>query len=270
MNVCRTLVAAVAILSMLACSKKNEDDDGKQTSSPSATAPASGAPTAEPKADAKPAIDPRVKAEVDGRADGITGAPAAVPGATAMLHTPAGWTATKGDPTTYASPDKKAMLAVSAFNPAEGPTPKLAAAATAFGLTACEWGPPEPLTVGKSKLAATGADGVCKRGTAIVRTAYVAPTAEKLLVIGAFDPDGDAAAVFGAMRAIAKVPAGDPLAACCSALRQNARSAPPDKAPYMIAAANMCDAMRATPQGRAQLAQLRAALRGANVPSSCR
>lgn len=273
MNASRTILCAAAMLGLLACSKKN-DDDTKSAPSASASAPApvaSGSAAADPKPDARPAIEPRVKAEVDGRADGTPGAPAAAPGAAATVQAPKGWAPTKGELTTYAAPDKKAQLAVGAFTVPDGPTAKLAAAATALGLSGCEWGAPEPVTAGAGKVASTAADGVCKRGTAVVRTAYVAPTAEKLLVVGAWDADGDAAAVFGAMRTIAK-PTGDSsgIAACCAALRQNARSAPPEQAPYLVMAANMCDQMRSSPQGRQQLQQIRAGLRGANVPSACR
>lgn len=271
MNVCRAVFCATAILGMLACTKKSDDDDdGKATSA--ATASPSGSASAEPKAEARPTIEPRVKTEVDTRADGLAGTPAAAAGATAIFQTPKDWATTKGDPTLVASADKKSNLAYGTFNPAEGPAAKLPAVATALGLTACEWSPPEPITVGKSKLASLGADGFCKRGNTLVRTAYVAPTAEKLMVVGAWDPDGDSASVFGAMRSIAKIPVGDPsgLAACCRALRQNARSAPPDQRPYLIMAANMCDSLRRSPQGRAQLRQVRASLRGARMPSSCR
>lgn len=268
MNVRRAIVCAT-LLGLFACGKKDDGDD-KQTSSPSAAASASGAPSAEPKAEAKPTIEPRVRTEVDNRPDGIVGNQAAAVGATAILQTPKEWATTKGDPTLYASPDKKAQLAVTAYNPVESAAPKLPQVASAFGLAACEWGPPEPLVVGKTKVAATGADGVCKRGAAVVRAAYVATTVEKLLVVGAWDQDGDASGVFGAMRSITKVQAIDPLAPCCAALRQNARSAPPDQANYLIMAANVCDGLRKSPQGRAQLAQIRAGLRGARLPSQCR
>lgn len=273
MKLGRTVICAVAILGLFACGKKKDDEDGKQTSAASASAPAPtvSAAAPEPK-DEKPTIEPRVKAEVDGRADGIPGTPTGAAGAGATVQAPKGWAPTKGELTVYAPADKKAQLAVGAFTPAEGPTAKLAAAATALGLTACEWGNAEPVTVGHGKLASTAADGVCKRGTAVVRTAFVAPIAEKLLVVGAWDGDGDAAAVFGAMRTIAKPPAGDSsgIAACCAALRQNARSAPPDQAPYLVMAANMCDSLRRSPQGRQTLAQIRAGLRGAHAPSACR
>lgn len=270
MNPFRTPLIAVLFIGAVACTKK-DDDGGSATSSGSAAAPTPAASvTADPKAAAKPAVEPRVRTEVDGRPDGLTGSPMSAQGATATLQTPKGWEPTKGELTILGAPDKKAQLAVAAFNPAEGPAPKLPAAATAFGLTDCEWSPPEPLTVGKGKLSAVAADGVCKRGPTIVRTAYVAPSAEKLLVIGAWEPDGDSASVFGSMRSITKVVAADPLAACCAALRQNARSAPPDQAPYYVMAANMCDGLRASPQGRAQISQIRAGLRGANLPGACR
>lgn len=272
MNLYRTpLIAVLFIGAVASCTKKDDDDKGSATSTGSAAAPPpSASVAAEPKAPAKPAVEPRVRTEVDGRPDGLTGTTAASPGATATLQTPKDWAPTKGDLTTYASADKKAQLAVGTFNPAEGPAPRLPAAATAFGLTDCEWGPPEPITAGKGKLPSTAGDGVCKRGATIVRTAYVAPSAEKLIVIGAWEPDGDAASVFGAMRSINKVVANDGLAACCAALRQNSRSAPPDQAPYYLMAAQMCDGLRASPQGRAQIAQLRAGLRGANLPGACR
>lgn len=271
MNVSRAVLCAAAILTVVACNKKSDDDDdGKATSG--ASAEPSGSASAAPAPEPKTTIEARVKTEVDTRADGLVGTPAAAAGATATLHTPKDWATTKGDPTLVASADKKAHIAYGTFDPGAGAAAKLPAVATALGLTDCEWSPPEPLTVGKSKLASLGADGFCKRGKTVVRTAYVAPTAEKLMVVGAWDPDGDSASVFGAMRSVAKVPMGDPtgLAACCRALRQNARSAPPDQRPYLIMAANVCDGMRRSPQGRAQLRALRASMRGARMPSSCR
>lgn len=269
MNVSRATFCVAAILGLVACPNKDKND-GASSASPSSSAPP--VVSAAPPADAKPAIEPRVKAEVDGRPEGITGAPVAVPGALASLQSPAGWANAKaGDFTTVTSADKKAHLAASTVG-ADGAAAKLPGAATAFGVTDCEWGPPEAVVVGKTKLAATAADGVCKRGTTVVRTAYVSPTAEKLLVVGAWEPDGDSANVFGALRSIAKIPVGDTsgIAACCAALRQNARSAPPDQQSTLIMAANVCDSMRTNPQGRAALAQIRAGLRGAKMPSACR
>lgn len=56
---------------------------------------------------------------------------------------------------------------------------------------------------------------------------------------------------------------------CCSALRQNAKSAPPEQQFGYNAAASACDALVNNPQGRAQLSTLRSFLKGANLPSSC-
>jgi len=265
----RPAILAAAVLTLVACSKKDKDD-GAPSAQPSSSAPppATVAPAAPP----PPAIEQHVKVELDNRADGINGAPLGVAGALATLHEPAGWAATKGDVMHVASPDKKAQLAVAALTSADGAAARLPAAVTALGLTDCQWSPPEPLVVGKTKLASTGADGVCKRGATVVHTAWASPTAEKLLVVGAWDPDGDSASVFGAMRSIAKPPAGDPsgLAACCAALRGNARMAPPEQRQYYLMAAAACDSMRTNPQGRAMIAQLRGQMRGQPLPGACR
>ncbi|MCC6551631.1 MAG: hypothetical protein IT372_01245 [Polyangiaceae bacterium] len=278
MNVYRGVFLAAALLSLVACKK----DDDSDLPPPAPTAPPTTvvAPTPVPSqpTDLKveepgAKIEARVRSELDGRADGITGSPLAVAGAKASLQSPSGWQTTRGDLTVVASPDKKAQIAAGAFG-AEGPTGKLAAATSALGLASCQWNAPESLTVGASKLAATAADGVCTRGAAKVRTAYVAPQAEGLLVVGGWDPDGDSAGVFGSMRSITKAAGGtgdaSGIAACCAALRQNAKSAPPDQQGALIAAAGMCDAVRNNPQGRAALAQVRALLAGANVPATCR
>jgi hypothetical protein len=269
MNAHRTVILAAAVVALAACSNKKDKDDGAASAAPSGSAapPTTVTPAAPP----PPAIEQHVKVELDNRPDGITGTPFGVPGALATLHEPAGWAPTKGDVTVLAAPDKKAQLAVTALTAGDAAA-KLPAAATALGLTDCQWGAPEPLVVGKTKLASTGADGVCKRGTAVVHTAYASPTAEKLLVVGAWEDGGDTANVFGAMRSIAKPPTGDPsgLAACCAALRGNAKMAPPEQRQYYLMAASVCDSMRQNPQGRAMIAQLRQQMRGQPMPSSCK
>lgn len=281
MNVCRGVFLATALLSLAGCPNKDEDEGGTTMVAPTNVVPAPTAPTAaatpgtlKPDTPAKMSIEARVKTELDARTDGITGTPLAAAGAQASLQTPAGWQTTKsGDLTIAASADKKAQIAAGAVG-AEGATGKLPTATAALGLTGCEWNPPETVAVGKGKLASMAADGVCTRGTTQVRAAYVTPAAEKLLVVGAWDPDGDSASVFGAMRSIAKAAGGgaDPtgIGACCSALRQNAKSAPPEQQSGLLLAAGVCDTLRNDPSGRAVLAQVRAALAGANVPSTCR
>lgn len=270
MNAPRGLLVALLVAGLAGCGNKKDKDDGARSAEPAGSAPppVSVAPAAPP----PPAIEAHVKAEVDNRADGVTGTPLATAGALALLHLPAGWTPVKGDFTVSAPADKKAQLATGAVTAADTADTRLPAAVAALGLAECQWGPPEPLVVGKTKLAGMGADGVCKRGPLVVRTAYVSPTAEHLLVVGAWEPGGDSAGVFGAMRSIAKPPQGDPtgLAACCAALRQNARSAPPEQRHYLLTAAAVCDSMRHNPQGRAMIAQLRQQARGAHLPAACR
>jgi hypothetical protein len=265
-------LVATALVGLLGCPKKDDDAPPPVTVAPVAVVTTSSAPT-------ELKIEPiqteaRVKREVDARADGITGSPMAVTGTVATLQSPTGWQVTKGDMSVATSADGKAQLAAGSFTAAEGALGKLAAATPALGLTGCQWGAPETLTVGAAKLAATGADGVCSRGTTQVHAAYVAPTAERMLVVAAWAPDGDATNCFGAMRSITKpvVAGGDStgIGACCSALRQNAKSAPPEQQGPMLMAAGVCDAVRNSPQGRAALAQVRAVLAGASVPSSCR
>jgi hypothetical protein len=78
----------------------------------------------------------------------------------------------------------------------------------------------------------------------------------------AADGDADAAKPTGG---------GDPtgIKKCCSALRQNARSAPPDQQSGYLTAASACDAIAASSQSRQALAGLRAFLKGAQMPSQC-
>ncbi len=56
---------------------------------------------------------------------------------------------------------------------------------------------------------------------------------------------------------------------CCSALRQNAKSAPLDQQGGYLAAASVCDGLTASAQSRQALAGLRQFLRGAQLPSAC-
>lgn len=275
------VAAAAALVSVAGCGNKDDDELTPPVApapQPTAIAP-TPAPTPTTPMDMKPEgagtsskIEARVRSEVDGREDGITGSPLAAAGARATLQAPTGWTSTKsGEFTVASAAGNKAQIAASA---ADSATAKLPAAVSALGLTNCEWNPGESLSIGKGKLAGSAADGVCTRGTVQVRTAYVAPAAEGLLVVGAWEPDGDSAGVFGSMRSITKSAGGtgdaSGIGACCSALAQNANSAPPEQKGLYLGAAGLCNSMKANPQGRAALAQVRAMLASANVPSSCR
>ncbi|AUX42227.1 acyltransferase [Sorangium cellulosum] len=56
---------------------------------------------------------------------------------------------------------------------------------------------------------------------------------------------------------------------CCAALRQNAKSAPPEQQGGYLAAASACDGLANSPQGRQALSTLRGLLLGAQMPASC-
>ncbi len=276
-------LTAAAVLMLAACPEKDKDKDddedegGKtkktataETTSAATTPPASTtpAPVTTETAPRPAGIDPKVKAEVDNRADGITGTPLPVAGARAVVMQPAGWTPpTKGEAQVVTSTDQKARLGLASFGP-EGHDAKLPNVATAAGLTNCQWAPAEAAVVGKDKLNAQVADGSCTRGAGQVKAAYMA--VDGLLVLGSWDPGGDEPNVFGSMRSVAKAAVGtDGVAACCAAIRQNMKSAPPQQIPFYTAAAGACDNLKSNPQGRAMLGQVRAMLKGANVPASC-
>lgn len=272
-----TLVAAiVGIIGTVGCKKDETTPIPTAAPPPVETvtpAPASTAPT-EVKVEA-PSITPRVKGEVDARDPEMTdGKVLAVTGAKTSFSTPKDWTVTKGAVNLASSADSKARIAATSFTTAEGATAKLDAAATALGLTDCKWNPPENLAAGKTRIPSTAADGLCKRGAADVATAYVAATAQNLLVVGAWDADGDSAKVFASMRTIGGTATGTGSAggigACCNALAQNAKSAPPEQQGAYAAAAGVCNAIRSNPQASSMMGQIQAALRGANMPASCR
>ena len=270
-------LAAATSLLLAACpnndKKDDDEDEPKKTKSAEPTAttpPAATTPTPVTTETApRPAgITPLVKAEVDNRADGIAGGQKVSVPAKAAIDVPAGWTLTKGETQVATSTDQKARVAVTNFGP-EGPEGKLAGAATAAGLTNCQWAPPEPVTAGKDKLPGQVADGLCSRGAGQVKAAFLA--SEGLLAVGSWDDGGDQANVFGSFRSLTKaLPGTDSIAACCAAIRGNMKSAPPQQVFIYTAAAGVCDNLKNNPQGRAMLGQVRAALAGAQVPASCK
>lgn len=279
MNARVWLVAASLLLA--ACPNKDKDkdedkdkDDKKESSNSSGSSNPTTSPTPAPVTTDGPTppagVEARVVTEVNNRKDGITGTAMTPAGAHASVQAPQGWTAPKNDATGVfsASQDGKARVAATAFT--GDATTKLAAVGGTAGLTNCQWAAPQPVTVGKDSLPGVAADGTCARGAGQVKAAYV--TAGDLAVIGSWDNDGDSNSVFGAMRSIAKAsgPAGpDPVAACCAALRAQAKNAPLQQQPYYTMAAGACDGLRRDPNGRAQLATVRAMLKGAQVPAQC-
>lgn len=274
----RSCRSAVVFLVLAACSSGSED--GEPTSKPSskpATQTTSAAASATPPPSAsvkiegpekKPGIEERVKQEVDNRADGITGTALAPAGAAAVLQRPKDWTETKGDFTAVTSADKKASLAAGT-----GGADKAEAAATALGLTACQWNGAESVTLGKDKLAGSAADGICKKGSVQVKAAMVVAPGEKLLVVGAWEEGGDAANMFGAMRSIAKgggTGGGGSVAACCAALEKNVVSAPPEQKGGYLLAIGACKAALTNKDTAAAIREVQKAAKGIGLPAECK
>lgn len=276
MNTRLSLVCgAAAVLAIAACSGPKDEPPSASAVTAATTTPATTTTSLvltvegpQPKA----GIELHVKAEVDGRTDGLTGTSLSVTGARAALQAPKDWATAKGDVTVLTPADKKAQLAATSFG-TEGAEGKLAAVATALGLTGCEWNPGDRLAIGKNAVPGSGADGRCMRGATPVMTAYVATQTEGLLVVGAWEAGGDSASLFGSMRSITKLAGGaggGGLGPCCAALHQNANSAPPDQKNLYLQAAAICDGIKNNPAAQGMLGQVRAALKGANMPSSCR
>ena len=99
-------------------------------------------------------------------------------------------------------------------------------------------------------------------------TAEPAPTVEQL-VLAEEDAGADAEEDSGKKPTGPWKP-GPSLKACCNALQQNAASAPPPNNAYMMQAAATCHALVAQGKGRGTiLGAIRAALKGAGMPSAC-
>lgn len=281
MNLRRSVLSVVAVgviaSSFFGCGGNKDEDDGAapKSSAAATTTPApspSPAPSTAvtPEGTPTPAGASRVKAELEGRPDGLTGQPLGAGGAT--LHAPPGWVLTKGPVSVAKPPTDNARVAITAFS--GDPLAKINEAATVAGLTGCTWGMPEPImAVGKEKLPGTAADGTCNRGGTKTAAAYVALTGQGTAVVGGWDdPAGDSASVFGSMRSLVKAAQGDSsgIQACCQALSQNAKSAPPQQQGAYIAAAAACRSMAANSQGRQGLSTIRAMLAGAGAPAACK
>lgn len=279
MNARRWLFLGLVVLTA-ACGSKKSDKESDETEEKKEKKSAKETETADaPKPPATPApvtteapptpagIEPHVKAELDGRKDGLTGSPLPAAGAMAVIQTPADWTRPKSPIPVAVAKDDKARIAVNGFT--GDPTTKVTEAATAAGLTNCQWGPPETVSVGKDPLPGTAADGICSRGAGQVKAAMMAVNG--LAVVGSWDQGGDMANVFASMRSVTKAAGGtDSIAACCAALRSNAKSAPPQQMGLYMMAAGTCDSLKSNPQARQMLGQVRAALAGASVPASCK
>ncbi|HNS98366.1 MAG TPA: hypothetical protein PKL73_15550 [Polyangiaceae bacterium] len=183
-----------------------------------------------------------VRPELEDREDGITGKAITVTGAKANLQVPNDWNVAKADVQTATAADQKSRMGVTNYG-AEGHSAALDKAMASTGLSGCTWQPTQSFSVGKDKLMAQAADGLCQRNGAQVSTAFMAT--EGLLALGSWDEGADRTALFGSMRSVAKVKVGtgtSNLVACCRALAQNAKSQPPPQSGFMLQAAAACEA----------------------------
>ncbi len=268
---------------VLAGCPKDEPADPPPPPPSSATAPASitaEAPPTKPTTSLIPesavaGIAARVKMEVDSKEPDAGARGSTIVAGKATFAAPTGWAAGKsGIWSTATAADKKAAVTAGNFAATETATAKLTEAAAALGYSDCQWAPAETVTVGKDKIAGVAGDGNCKAGGAPVKAAYLAFDSMKVLALGGFADGGDATGLFSTFRHAKGVAGGSGdstgIAACCSALAQNAGSAPPDQKGAYLTAAATCRALISNPQGRALLGSVRAMLAGASVPATCR
>jgi hypothetical protein len=278
-------LAVGGIFVLAGCPKEESNDQPSSQATASAAPSAAATPTADTPAP-KPTtalvpesgvagVAARVKSEVDAKDPDAGARGLTIAAGKATFAAPSGWEAAKsGIWSSALAADKKAGVTAGNYAATEAATAKLPEAATALGYSDCQWAPAETVSVGKDKLAGVAADGICKQGGAQVKTAYVAFDSMKVLVLGGWAEGGDATGVFSTFRHAKGVAGGggdsSGLKACCDALAQNANSAPPEQKGSYLQAAALCRGLISNQQGRALLGTVRAALAGANVPSSCR
>lgn len=279
-------LSALAVLGtfvLVGCKDKEETADPPPAPPPSAAvvpsitaeAPAPKPTTSLIPESAVAGIAARVKGEVDSKEPDAGARGSTIVAGKATFAAPSGWAAGKsGIWSTATAADKKSAVTAGNFAATETANAKLTEAAAALGYSDCQWAPPETVTVGKDKLAGVAGDGNCKQGGAPVKAAYVAFDSMKVLALGGWADGSDASGLFSTFRHAKGVAGGGGdstgIAACCSALSQNAGSAPPDQKGAYLQAAAACKALVSNPQGRALLASVRGMLAGASVPATCR
>ena len=273
----KTSLVLLAALAVAGCPEDDTDTDPPPaTAKPETAAPETKAetkPKEEPtdlkvdKGDTDPNIGALAKSELDGRDDGASGSKITVTGGRATFSNADGWkTSSKDSVAISESADGKGRFGAGSQSKGRD------GAAAAMGLTNCKWNPDEDATVGKDKLAASVADGVCDRGAGKAKAASASFGAENVVAVGAWDDGSDSGGSFSIMRSVTKAKGGTGggLSACCQALIQNSKSAPPQQKGAYLAAYGACQAAVSSGQGRAALGAIRAALRGANMPGLCR
>lgn len=216
-----------------------------------------------------PGIAPRVRSELDGEKEGAKGTPMSIAGGRGVFQLPTGFTSKKSGNFDHAqTSDGKAHFAASKN---EGDSNKVVEEATkALGLSECQWGAAESVTVGMEKVPATAQDGLCKKDGNDVKTFQVVYSGDANVVsVGAWMDDAKSSDVFAIARSIKPVKGGGGggISACCAALNQNAASAPPQFKGAYIAAAGVCQSAINNPQARSMI---RGALGAASLPAACR
>jgi len=278
----KLLMLLAAAMLLIGCPKEStsdEDDDDDDDDDAVATATAKTPATKPSVAEIAPedpnagsGITSRVKDELDNKDPASTeGTPFAVSGAAESFVIPTGWTNAKsGTFATAKSADSKAWFAGSNVATGENAQAKRDGAVAALGFTDCKWGSNIGIAIGKEKIAAQAADGVCKKGDATVPTAFI--SLPDLAAVGGWEEGSEAKGIWSTFRNIKKAGKGGDstgIAACCAAISQNMQSAPPQhKMAYQLAL-GACNAAKSSPQGRQALSGVRAALAGAGVPAPC-
>jgi hypothetical protein len=260
----------VALLALTGCPQDDTTTTASQTtdstSQPSAK-PNSTAPTAltVDEGTKDPAIEARAKAELDGKEPDADYKGSTLAAGKASFTSPDGWKTVSGSFTATTAKDDKARFGAGSGSDTD-------AAAKSLGLSDCKWNPTESISLGKDKLAADVADGLCKRGAGKAKAAYATLSAENVIAMGAWDADGgDSKPVFNAFRS-AKKASGGPgapggLAACCAALAQNANVVPLNQKGAYLSAASVCRSAQGNP---AAISMIMGALKGAKMPAVCR
>ena len=222
---------------------EKEDEEPPPMPSAPATVTQPPAPATLTTVEAPKGPDDVVRPELDQREDGVTGTSVTATGAKATLNVPSDWKLSKAAISHANSADGKAHIAIGPLG-SETTDVGVSKAIAAIGVSGCQWGSVQSLTVGKDKLSAQAADGKCQRSGAEVPAAYM--VTEGLVVAGVWDPTGNRSELFGSMRSVSKVATGKGgatnLIACCRVLAQNAKSAPPPQNAFMLQAAATCEA----------------------------
>lgn len=282
----RALFALSLVALTAACKDKDESgDDGSKKSAVSAAATQSAAPTPPPPAETATAaaVVPETptglaRTELDGKEPdaGWSGGTLVVSKLT--FTTPQGWASKSGDFNSASAADGSSGFSAGKYPDGAAATSLRDAAAKALGLTECNWGSADGISLGKDKLAAQASDGTCKHDGKAAKAIFASTsgTDMNVLAVGFFDEGKDMKPMLNTFRSAKGASVGGAkvdnsgIAACCAAIRQNKASAPLMYQGMYAAAEGACAAAMGNPQGKAALASVRGMLSAAGVPAACR